>query len=378
MRRNANRLPTRRHASKLPILKRTRDRTRRRRDVNPGLATDNLKMVAASADQIRAVLLKDPGLLVELKRLMAKQATERGQIVAEQDLEDPVVLERLETDSEFRALATRLLQRYGYLTPQVNPLSPEGQQQDFLMKARAQEMAREETQPYYPTPDTRMAQSPQEYNSLCSSGPAAGALAGDLQLMPGDYANGCEAGPENVYGTPQQRNDYRYNNQAPYNNQLPSEQPLPERITPNPSPNLERQDLNSSQFLTASALSAAGGQGMMNPLSSSLLPGDMQEGGGMEMGAASLARQGSAGMGPLPYITGGIPVSPPELAETQTSRSYTLRRPSNAPLAREPVELVNAPSPYAFVPSLYDLYVQAAPRTGRLERFGLDAFSAFP
>jgi protein involved in polysaccharide export with SLBB domain len=44
----------------------------------------------------------------------------------------------------------------------------------------------------------------------------------------------------------------------------------------------------------------------------------------------------------------------------------------------EPVEMVSSPSPYAYLPSLYDLYVQAAPRTGRLERFGLDAFRRDP
>ena len=36
--------------------------------------------------------------------------------------------------------------------------------------------------------------------------------------------------------------------------------------------------------------------------------------------------------------------------------------------------MVSSPNPYAYLPSLYDLYMQAAPRTGRLERFGLDVF----
>ena len=51
-------------------------------------ATDNLDMVSATPLQIREVLTKVPGLMVELKRLMAKQAIEKGQIVAEQDLQD--------------------------------------------------------------------------------------------------------------------------------------------------------------------------------------------------------------------------------------------------------------------------------------------------
>ena len=78
---------------------------------------------------------KDPGLLMKLKRLMAKWTTDRGQIVAEQDLEDDVIMDRLVNDQQFRALATRLLQRYGYLTPQLNPQSPAGQDQQVYCSA---------------------------------------------------------------------------------------------------------------------------------------------------------------------------------------------------------------------------------------------------
>ena len=73
--------------------------------------TDNLDMVSASPIQIHEVLMKEPGLMVELKRLLAKQATERGQIVVAADLEDSAIFSRLETDLRFRALATRRLQR---------------------------------------------------------------------------------------------------------------------------------------------------------------------------------------------------------------------------------------------------------------------------
>ncbi len=83
--------------------------------------------------------------MVELKRLFAKKATEQGQIVAEEDMTDSAILDRLENDARFRALATRLLQRYGYLTPQINAQSPEGQEEDLVRKARAARIARETT-----------------------------------------------------------------------------------------------------------------------------------------------------------------------------------------------------------------------------------------
>ena len=87
------------------------------------LAKENLSRVAASAGEIKPVLLKDSGLMVELKRWVAKDATDHGQIITDADLTDDAIFYRLENDVEFRAVATLLLQKYGYLVPEVNPSS---------------------------------------------------------------------------------------------------------------------------------------------------------------------------------------------------------------------------------------------------------------
>src|SRR5260370_39220575 len=86
----------------------------------PDIISDNLDRVAASADQILEVLNKESGLMVELKRLLAQAARASGQILEESDLTDVSVAERLRSDLRARVLATRLLQRYGYLVPRVN------------------------------------------------------------------------------------------------------------------------------------------------------------------------------------------------------------------------------------------------------------------
>src|SRR5256885_6735539 len=87
----------------------------------PDLSQENLGRVAASASQIRGVLVKDEGLMVELKRWVAKEATDNGQVVEDSKLTDQAIFERLDEDVEFRSVATRLLQRYGYLMPTPNP-----------------------------------------------------------------------------------------------------------------------------------------------------------------------------------------------------------------------------------------------------------------
>ncbi len=76
----------------------------------PDLTQENLGRVAASAIQIRSVLIKDEGLLVELKRWVAKEATDSGQVVEDSSLTDQAIFERLQQDIVFRSVATRLLQ----------------------------------------------------------------------------------------------------------------------------------------------------------------------------------------------------------------------------------------------------------------------------
>ncbi|MHB8542373.1 MAG: hypothetical protein ACYDCD_15740, partial [Candidatus Acidiferrales bacterium] len=80
-----------------------------------------MNRVAASAAQIEGILHANPGLMVELKSWIAKDATDHGQLISDSDLTDQAILDRLESDIQFRSIATRLLQNYGYLLPKINP-----------------------------------------------------------------------------------------------------------------------------------------------------------------------------------------------------------------------------------------------------------------
>ena len=108
----------------------------------PDIISDNLDRVAASADQILEVLNKEAGLMVELKRILAQEAGINGQILEESDLTDVSVAERLRSDLHLRVVATRLLQRYGYLVPRINPDSDLAAEQKLVQQERAQILAR--------------------------------------------------------------------------------------------------------------------------------------------------------------------------------------------------------------------------------------------
>src|SRR5271170_7872725 len=113
---------------------------------SPDFAQENLSRVAASAVQIRMVLVKDEGLLVELKRWVAKEATDNGQVVEDSTLTDQAIFERLDKDVTFRSIATRLLQRYGYLIPTPNPDSEYAKENEFVLKERARRLVQIEAQ----------------------------------------------------------------------------------------------------------------------------------------------------------------------------------------------------------------------------------------
>src|SRR5271170_6228050 len=55
------------------------------------LARQNLGFVAASPAELKAVLLKDVGLMVELKRWVAKDATDHGQLLSDSDLTNDAI-----------------------------------------------------------------------------------------------------------------------------------------------------------------------------------------------------------------------------------------------------------------------------------------------
>src|ERR1700727_1253852 len=108
------------------------------------LGRDNYSRVSASATELKAVLIKDPGLMVELKRWVAKDATDHGQVISDSDLTNDAIFERLESDSQFRSLASGIVQKYGYLLPRVNPDSELGKERELLIQERTKWLAQQQ------------------------------------------------------------------------------------------------------------------------------------------------------------------------------------------------------------------------------------------
>jgi polysaccharide export outer membrane protein len=326
------------------------------------LARQNATRVAASPAQVREILTKDPGLLVELKHWVAKEATDQGQIVEDRNLSDQAIFERLGDDIEFRSVATRLVQRYGYLLPVVNPDSETGKQQDLVLKERARRLvaieAQEEQERLRPGPEL-----------------ASRRLDPDQTACDDETEEGCAAHP------PSTRSGRKSKVHGDGDDGQDSVSPRRPEV---PSPSLTMQ------------ASLTGANGALSSLSSA--PADF----GRSLGDISPPQRSGRNLWPfrgsgedpdaaaIPYALPGprlddetttesLPAEVSEKRLRESSASADSAEPAS-PLSRRgersdiPVSMVRKANPYSDIPSLYDLYVQASSREGAPERFGLDFF----
>jgi protein involved in polysaccharide export with SLBB domain len=342
------------------------------------VAAENLDLVAASTSQIRSVLVQNPGLVIELKRLLAERATQFGQVLTADDLTDEALYEKLDSDLHFRAAATQLLQRYGYLLPTINPNSELGEERQIFIQQRALALARLEQQR--------------------QTSPAMQATSG---CLPQQNSNCAVSQPNN--GLPNQ--PFPLGNTPSY-----AYPPSPQTAPQTPVPATRQQPMLASMpgetgvGADMNQLNSAAADAGANPLSAlssqSLggetagIPGTL---GAMGLGNASPlgASQGFGGLfGPTQQLS-ELPYSSDQSDLTAGGAQPAVYNP--APYARgangvngylpvnpydwrngleytpKPAELVARKDPFADIPSLYDMYMQAAQPT-KLQRFGLAVF----
>jgi len=315
------------------------------------LAQDNLNRVAASSIQIRDVLLKDAGLLVELKRWVAKEATDSGQVVEDSTLFDEAIFDRLDRDVAFRSVATRLLQRYGYLLPSPNPDSTFAKEQDLVLKERARRLVQIEDQ--------------EDSGSLRS-----GKNDGEV-----NRTNACD---------PQQSDDCEKPSarEPRADRQMESEPPTPETspgLPPDTQPQLSPPRTRQTDFSNDGLGPEQRDRSFSPeielvsnaPKPSTDAPFDSQSHIGSAPDDLMVAHDNS------PY---GERTSARETAARGDLPAQPVHSNGKRPKAIEheedatPVKMVRPANPYADVPSLYDMYVQAAAWQRPAERFGLDVF----
>ena len=326
------------------------------------LQLQNWSRVGASAAEIRVVLLKDAGLLVELKRWVAREATERGQFVNDSDLTDEGIFSRLETDIRFRSVATALVQRYGYLLPNLNPDSDAGKEHELLLRERAKRLEQ--------GPGEELAQTRPEGNQS----PQNAALCGPQVDSVCNPQTGPPFEPPSNAAPPE-----------PNFPNLPSEHAEPllrARLTQSDqdaggisSPMASPSDSLGGAYLNTRIASVSSQVGGAAPPPRDFPPGASPNAGSADDGLLAAYGMGTnlatgsltvanavAGAGRVSLVSPGAPMG-----------GAMRMQPFAVPLAQPP-EMIRERSPYESIPSLYDMYVQAVARPATPRRFGAEVF----
>ncbi len=336
------------------------------------LGRENLARVAASVGEIKLLLLKDSGLLVEVKRWMAKEATSNGQVISDLDLTDDAIFDRLVTDIPFRSAVTLILQKYGHLLPKLDPESEAAKERDLTLQERARMLA-------------QAHQS--EMASLQQS------------AVPGKwYSNSCDPQKTDKCQAPSDTNTeypgiHEYVSPPSTTPELPMRPGSPNRTPGSTSTVQASYADDKAEFLPTSgtedfqsAVRRAGGAGnsedQQGP-STALLPGaSMSEGDGAEFLASNYVGAngdrrppGAQGQDAESNLIANREPNPSTVSGNATSQPLGPIQNRRRPQAGSEVpELVRTANPYKEVPSLYDMYVQAVARPAVPQRFGLQVF----
>jgi polysaccharide biosynthesis/export protein len=345
------------------------------------LARQNLAHVAASVGQLVAVLHRDPGLLVEVKRWIAQDATNHGQLVSDADLTDEAIFERLETDISFRSAATLLVQKYGYLEPTVNPESELGQEHALVIRERAMLLAQRGS-----PQNGNTNQTPQQAQ-MCDPIVGNCPVSNPTQQQP--VQSSTPQGPTEIPGAQTPQNAP---NNTPY---LPPDQTPPNNNVTQLMQTSGQDTFGADQTQPGNVPGFAGGSSSIGEIgqigngtqsldqSSSErtdLNGNRSEDvsvssefGGIDSSQNLYASNVSASGANGAFASGsGADTNIPRY-ESLSGNSSDIDKKLRWKELSSP-NIVRRPNPYDDVGSLYDMYLQATPRPAAPERFGMQVF----
>src|SRR2546426_801921 len=344
-------------------------------EANSRAAQEAEQMVSLSADKIIAILRNEPGLLLEVKKMLVKKAYEQGRILDPDDLTDEALFQLLREDHNVCVLATREIESRSYV--RAKPTQEEIERRREL-DARFGVVRTGTTAATPPRTDEKAGQ------------PGVGQEDAYWQKHDGDIEP--HAIPEQGERT---------------NQTVPSTPSAPRPIPPadNPVRQLDMASLPQNQdvydgmgFDPGAAMDSS----LMTRITPDQLPGFLNASSSSASDIAMLggatAVQGRPGASQMPgygssvrsttpgmrsAITGQRFVSGPDFSRgaSKLNLQARLEKPrrqgqvsSAADMNLDRPQIRHRADPYANIPSLYDLYLQVSQRPAVLEHFGENIF----
>jgi len=321
-------------------------------------------VVSLSAATITEILRREPGLLLEVKRLLVRKAYEQGRLLDPADLTDDALFQLLREDDNTRVLATQEIEKRGYVRPKPTRQEMEKDGIARLPAAESAKLAPHGAAGGEPNDEETYWAQHQELDVRERPTGASNATTKD------GFSKDGFAEPEPVMPSP---------HASPAQ---PTVTPVPDDRRRQSLAGLQPQDRDSYD----GALPDAGSLPGINPETTpALLSASMEESGssGRRSGAvdatsispyssatASASRNraylpGQTFAASLPRNNGLVPWN--SRSELRTGQPK-FDEDDEHPAIRRRV------NPYAGVPSLYDLYAQVSRRSPVVTRFGEDVF----
>ncbi len=282
------------------------------------------RMVSLSADNITALLEQEPGLLLEVKKLLVRTAYEQGRVLDPKELTDEALFRLIAKDETVRVLITQEIEDRGYV--RVRPTR--------------QELEREQ----------------RAWQNEAGNNPAPGQKELPSAGNRGDEQHSAQPSPP-----------------------VPQPSPKPE-LPSNTDPRrlLEQAQGAVDSLSSGLPLSVLSGQAISPDELGALLSSHLST------SKSPLASLASASL-PSDKLSTAVASLSPSLQGTDGTQPGSVPAPTPHAEAKPPVmpkqgfhddrpALWHRTNPYADVPSLYDLYSQYSKSSPVLERFGADVF----
>ena len=319
------------------------------------------RMVSLPPERIILMLQEEPGLFLEIKKMLVRKAYEQGRVLESSELTDEAIFRLIQEDEEIRSLITQQIVDRGYIKakPTQEEVAKQFEEQQRLLAKYQREPRTDYEEANSEDNGTPLHQYQQRPGMQPASPYAPGLPMQNQQPAP----------PQNPNNTNQQRTLMQAAMQEggaaesgglPFDAVTGSQQQLsPEQIQqlisaygkgglagPNGQPDVSK---------LASVIN--GNSGNAAAMSTTPTPQSQEEAylqSQPSLSSPTPLNNATNGSSPFTYNSAARPLYP--------------RRPPDEP------RLVHRANPYADVPSLYDLYSQYSRRQTELRRFGMDIF----
>ncbi|MCU1302748.1 MAG: polysaccharide export protein [Candidatus Sulfotelmatobacter sp.] len=308
--------------------------------------------ISLSAATISDILRREPGLLLEVKRVLVRKAYEQGRLLDPADLTDDALYQLLRVDDNVRILATQEIEKREYVRAKPTRQEMENDKIRRLpatdaAKSSGSPLAQSEEEKYWARHDQTLR--PQKATSTAADSTAEDEPANN-HLSTGRSTEGSNEDESEPVPS------------VPLLNQSPRPPIAPASPDYNRRQSLAGLEPQNQDFYDAMPPEA----GSLPRIGPESMPGLL---------SASMDRSSTFGPASESKAARSFAVPPSSFSSLSPHLDTRRRRPLYSPPEDEDRPVIrHRTNPYAGVPSLYDLYAQVSRHSPVLARFGEDIF----